>query len=69
MQSRADVKKHYTAWRISCPTVPLPGRMWCMKPVFVRKLEAGLAEAQRGAFASNEDVIFTFEQWGVRIES
>ena len=34
-----------------------------------QELEAGVAEAKRGEYASDEEVSSTFEQWGVRIES
>jgi predicted transcriptional regulator len=34
-----------------------------------QEIEMGLAEAQRGEFASDEEVKSTFEQWGVRLES
>ena len=34
-----------------------------------QEIEAGVAEAKRGEYASDEEVSSTFEQWGVRIES
>ena len=34
-----------------------------------QEIEAGLAEAQRGEFASEEEVNDTFKKWGVQIET
>ena len=34
-----------------------------------QEVEAGLAEAQQGDFASDDEVTNTFMQWGVQIET
>jgi len=34
-----------------------------------QEIEAGLAEARRGEFASDEAVYDTFAQWGVQLET
>ncbi|MEX2524873.1 MAG: hypothetical protein WD750_07940 [Gammaproteobacteria bacterium] len=34
-----------------------------------QEIEAGLAEARRGEFASDEEVRDTFAKWGVQIET
>jgi len=34
-----------------------------------QEIEAGLAEAKRGEFASDAEVRDTFKQWGVQVEA
>ncbi len=67
MQTTADIKKALHALADQLPD----GATWkdvAYEAYARQEIEAGLAEAERGEFASNDEVKEAFKQWGVQIE-